>query len=418
MFGQLFLSVDSNRLASEISLAQQTVCYAAPGIQEKPAKALFDLAQKIGPEMITVCLDFDEHVMRLGFGTLDAVEILRKAGIEIRSMPGLRTGLIVIDEAGYIFTPTALYLEKDKRPELAPNAMRLSEDQVQLALARLSPSAQAIAVAMAKTDEERERIREQAVDVPSEKVKGENFEKIQKKLTEVPPANFDIARQVRVYNAYIQYVEMNLTGAAIQRHRLAIPPSIQKLGGAEDLEGRLKTTFDLIEKDEEISSSKLEKSLNEIRKNFTPSLGKGHGRVLLKAARPHFEERVGCLREKLKEHQETVKHKLHEELDKSRKQIVDYYVSQVVKDPPDVMRGQFPGIGKDEAMVWLNSELDRVFPKAQNLVKKMQLDVHYKDVTFETLNREDFLGAIEAVFPHIDWDKAYSDFLAAGESKD
>jgi hypothetical protein len=45
----------------------------------------------------------------------------------------------------------------------------------------------------------------------------------------------------------------------------------------------------------------------------------------------------------------------------------------------------------------------------------MQLDVRYKDVTFETLNREDFLDAIKEAFAHVDWDKAYKEFRAAGE---
>jgi hypothetical protein len=51
-------------------------------------------------------------------------------------------------------------------------------------------------------------------------------------LKEAPPVRFDLARQVRVFEPYLQYVELSLTGAAIQRHRLAIPPSIQKLGAA------------------------------------------------------------------------------------------------------------------------------------------------------------------------------------------
>ncbi len=146
MFEQLFLSVDSERMAHEISLAEQTVCYAAPGILEKPAEALAELARKIGPEMISVCLDFDEHVMRMGFGTIEAVEKLKNADIEVRTMSGLRIGLIVIDDSGYIFTPTALYLEADKRSDSAPNAVRLSEDQVKMTLARLSPSTKIIAV--------------------------------------------------------------------------------------------------------------------------------------------------------------------------------------------------------------------------------------------------------------------------------
>ena len=45
----------------------------------------------------------------------------------------------------------------------------------------------------------------------------------------------------------------------------------------------------------------------------------------------------------------------------------------------------------------------------------MQLDVRYKDVTFGTLIQKDFLEAVKEAFPQIDWDKAYSEFRAAGE---
>jgi hypothetical protein len=295
--------------------------------------------------------------------------------------------------------------------------MRLSKDQVTEALARLSPAAKAIAIAFAKTEEERQHIREQAVEVPSTKVIDEEFAAVGKRLEEAPPVQFDIARQVRVFNAYLQYVELKLSGAAIQRHRLAIPASIQKLGGSKDLEGRLRTTFDLIEKGGKLSSKSLEDALNEIRKNFTPSLGKDHGRVVLKAAKPHLEERLSKFRDELKAHQEKVEKELQGQLDESRKLIVDYFVPRVVASPPDAMRGQFLKFEKAEARVWLDGELDRVFPKAEALIQKMQLDVRYKDVTFETLNRQDFLDAIKEGFPRIDWDKAYKKFRAAGEKE-
>jgi hypothetical protein len=295
--------------------------------------------------------------------------------------------------------------------------MRLSKDQVTEALARLSPAAKAIAIAFAKTEEERQHIREQAVEVPSTKVIDEEFAAVGKRLEEAPPVQFDIARQVRVFNAYLQYVELKLSGAAIQRHRLAIPASIQKLGGSKDLEGRLRTTFDLIEKGGKLSSKSLEDALNEIRKNFTPSLGKDHGRVVLKAAKPHLEERLSKFRDELKAHQEKVEKELQGQLDESRKLIVDYFVPRVVASPPDAMRGQFLKFEKAEARVWLDGELDRVFPKAEALIQKMQLDVRYKDVTFETLNRQDFLDAIKEGFPRIDWDKAYKEFRAAGEKE-
>jgi hypothetical protein len=50
-------------------------------------------------------------------------------------------------------------------------------------------------------------------------------------------------------------------------------------------------------------------------------------------------------------------------------------------------------------------------------IRAAKSDVRYKDVTFETLNQEDFLDAIKEVFPHADWDKAYKEFLAAGEKE-
>lgn len=412
----LFLSLNSSSIAVAIREAEHSICYAAPGIQMEPAKAMAEVAGRIGPELITVCLDFDERVMRMGFGDLAAVKVLKEAGIIVSSTPGLRTGLVIVDHRGHIFTPTALYLEAEDRPAEAPNAMRLSKDQVTEALARLSPAAKAIAIAMAKSDEDRERIRNTAVEVQSKEVETTVVEQVERRLAEAPPARFDVARQVRVFNAYLQYVDLKLEGAAIQRHRVAIPPCIQKLGGAKDLEGRLKTTFDLIEKDGKLSSKALDKQLNDIRAALTPSLGKKHGRCVLKSVKPHLEKRLKEFEGKLQEHQKTVKAEFQTKLDESRKQIVEYYTPIVAGDPPDALLGQGAKKGDEKsASAWLDHELQRVFPRAETLTGKMRLDKSYKDVTFETLNSDDFLDAIKKAFPDVDWEKAYGEFRAVGE---
>ena len=101
--------------------------------------------------------------------------------------------------------------------------MRLSRDQVTEALARLSPAAKVIAMALAKTPEQRERIREQAVEVRSTEVADDQFSEVSQKLKDAPPVLFDVARQVRVFESYLQYVELRLPGVAIQRRRIAIP---------------------------------------------------------------------------------------------------------------------------------------------------------------------------------------------------
>lgn len=415
----LFCTLDSQGIAGLIRSAERFVCYAGPGVQMAPAQAMAEVAGRLGVEMVTVALDFDERVMRMGFGDMQAVRTLREAGVRVNDAPGLRTALVLVDDEGYLFTPTALYLEAEPQGQQAANAMRLSTEQLREALARLSPLAKAIAVAQAATEQEREHIASLPVEVGSEPVTEEQFTRVDQALKEAPPVQFDLARQVRVFNAYLQYVELKLSGAAIQRHRLAIPPNILKLGGSKDLEGRLRTTFDLIEKGGKLSSRKLEDELNEIRKNFTPSLGKDHGRVVLKSAKPHLEKRLATFKANLEAHQKTVADELQGQLDASRQQIIDYYLQRVVDNPPDAMLGQLlhEKPTEEDARLWLDAELDRVFPAAEALIQKMQLDVRYKDVTFETLNREDFLESVKAAFPRVDWDKAYAEFRAAGEAE-
>ena len=415
----LFCSLSPQRIAELVRAAKRAVCYAGPGIQPDLAQAMVEAAGRLGNEMLTVSLDFDDRVMRMGYGDIGAVKLLLDAGIAVQSSPGLRTALAVVDNEGYIFTPTALYLEAEPTDSTAANAIRMSGEQVAQALARLSPAAKAIAIAQAETPDAKQRIEALTVDVVSAPITPEKLAEVTTSLKEAPPVRFDLARQVRVFEPYLQYVELSLTGAAIQRHRLAIPPSIQKLGGSEDLEKRLRTTFDLIEKGSKLSSKPLEDALNEIRKNLTPSLGKDHGRVVLKAAKPRLLIRLAEFREKLEAHQKTVEDELQKHLDASRELIVSYYKARVIEADPDEVHGRSLNgkITEEGAIRWLNKQLDRVFPTAESLIKEMKLEERYKDVTFETLNREDFLESVKEAFPDVDWDKTYTEFKAAGESE-
>ncbi|MBF0472056.1 MAG: hypothetical protein HQL48_11875, partial [Gammaproteobacteria bacterium] len=352
----LFVHLSSHDIARMVDQAYESICYAAPGISKDIATAMVKKINILGPEMITVSIDFNERVMRMGYGDIDAVRMLRGAGIIINNSAKLRSALIVVDNEGYTFTPTALYLEAESESDSARNALRLSPEQVSEALARLSPAAKAIAIAKTTDSAEKSRIANLPVEVGSTQVNDAQFRQVDATLKEAPPVPFDLARQVRVFDSYIQYVELSLTGAAIQRHRLAIPASIQKLGGAKDMEGRLKTTFDLIKKGGKLSSKPLDDALNEIRKNFTPSLGKDHGRVVLKSAKPFLLERLEEFRKKLEAHQQQVGAELQKHLDESRQAIIDYYLDRVIDAPPDELLGQLLSgeVNESVACEWLN----------------------------------------------------------------
>ena len=106
-----------------------------PGIQMEVAHALLDVLARLGPEMLTVCLDFDERVMRMGYGSIEAVKLLRDAGIVVRSAPRMRTGLAIADDYGFVYTPTPLYLESEPGPDAAPTvASRSMRRRTQLSV--------------------------------------------------------------------------------------------------------------------------------------------------------------------------------------------------------------------------------------------------------------------------------------------
>jgi len=219
-----------------------------------------------------------------------------------------------------------------------------------------------------------------------------------------------------VFQPYLQYVELELTGAKIQTHRTRIPRSIQTLGSGKDLEGKLQTTFQLIASSSELSSKKLDEEIEELRKSFTPSLGRQQ-RVILKSVRPIFDQRIETFRKRLENHKAALAAELQKELDRSRQEVVEYYFPLAKANPPDALLGQLltQAPTEDDIRDWLNGELSRAFPSAKELIEGMQLDVRFKDVTFETLNRPDFLKSLKSAYPRIDWDKPYNEFQAMGE---
>lgn len=155
---ELFSRVNSKTIAELIKTAGRSVVYAAPGIQLEPAKAVIEVARQLEPGMISVSVDMSEWAFRMGYGSIEAVQMLRDAGIDVEDAPGLRAALVLVDDQGYTFTPNALYLEAEADVATARNAIRLSSAQVNEARARLSPASKPIAVAHAGTEEERTRI--------------------------------------------------------------------------------------------------------------------------------------------------------------------------------------------------------------------------------------------------------------------
>lgn len=177
----LYLSLDAKTIAEIISKAKESICYAAPGIFSEIADALAEVSQRIGTESITVCLDLNEEVYRLGYGDIEALTTLRKSHIKLNSSLGLRVGIIIVDDIGYMFTPTALRLEAGQQSG-AKNAVRLLESQITEVRIRISEKERKRVAQKVETERDCERIRRPDAEIESIEVQDSEIRDIYEKL--------------------------------------------------------------------------------------------------------------------------------------------------------------------------------------------------------------------------------------------
>ena len=419
---QVFESLSSRKMAAIIRSASTRVVIAAPAIHEVVAEALLDFQQRVSEAIIEVVLDCDPDIMRLGYGAISAVSTLRKHGIHLRQSTGLRIGVLIVDDSGWVFAPAALCVQEEVHSDETPNAVRLSREEAERVVERISFHA---------NEEARRRIQSEMplasanpsrpeLELGLTEVSARRLSSVSEELETVPPIPYELSRQVRVFQPYIQYVDISLRGCAIERKRVAVPQSVIDIGVESQVQDRLKTTFDLIERRTSISSKALEDELRAIRDAYTRALGKPWGRVLLRSKRAEFDEVITKLRRRVAEHEKKVREELADRLEESLKQIIEYYKQIAIDKPPVMLLAQITGTKPTERQVeeWLKSEISRAFPDPASLVCAMHLEVHFRDVTYETLNEPKFEAALREAFSLIDWDKPFNEFNAAREKQD
>jgi hypothetical protein len=413
------LSSINSRIIKELILdAKQRVIIATPGIQKEVAEAILSFRDEKGESNIKVILDTSEEVCRLGYSDIDAVNMLRKREVKVCQTSGLRIGILICDDTAWIFSPTALYIQSEAQSSDTPNAIRIQSSSVDDIAMRLSENERIKAIERGVISSNEIPIRTEIGDLL---LTEDEYIEVKTSLEQAPPVPFDIARQVRVFEPYIQYVEISLLGAAIQRKRVTLPSSIVNLGTNAEIENRINTTFSLIERNSSLSSRTLDRELDRIRDAFTRSLGKPFERVMLKAQRKRFDDAMEKFKEKVKKHEEGLRKELEAHIKKSLQSLVDYYLPLVKENPPLGLSGQI--ISKKPAdkiaKKWLENELSPSFPDASFLLKETNIKVVvlFRDVTYETLKDEDFREQIREKFEYIDWDKPFKEFQALAEKK-
>lgn len=338
------------------------------------------------PGSVIAILDVSAHAARMGYGRFEYVERLVRAGVDVRRESGLRLGLLVADNNGWAFTlPAALVEAEAGENANAPNAIQLSTAQILVLRAEL-PQPRPRAAAERSLSSAQSAL---SISLGIEPVRQEVLEHVERELQVAPPQPFDLARQVQVYTALVQFVELEMKGWKLEGRRIELPRSLPVLATQDrDLKQRIRASLNLLDEMQDGQLKTLRSEVEDIRKAFCRPVG-GLGSLVLVQARAMLEKRVADVRTRLA----NAKQALIAEIEAALKRVVGSLVPElaraVLRGPTDTFRARFAQ-NEAGAEEYVRSELERVLPRAEEIVGAMSLRLTFKDVTYDVLKDQTF----------------------------
>jgi hypothetical protein len=402
-----FLTLPPQRLGALIMGARHRVIYAAPSLSLDVSSALINVSERLGTEMVSVVLDVSEEVFRLGYGVVDALNLLHERKITLRHNAGLRISFVVVDNEGFIFSLPPLLVDGASDLDDRPNAVRASSDQIErLVNAVLPPPAQSTLQLDRSGPAKTRSPGQDALPLFDDAEIGQKvappgrIEEIDRAIQANPVENFDVARVVNVFAAHIQFYEFEVLGTQIQNQSVQLPKSLMASVRDKATRDRITAAFKLVANDSRVSGDKIRKKADAIRKRFIrhhPT----YGGLILKTNRAALEGEIGELEELIKTHKQTVLRRFANDARSSIEELVRAFWRDIARAPPQDLVDQLGvlKLSSGEAKDYLRHILAAAFPKPDEVAERMRVTRVVKDVTWNTLNEPGFVEWLKAQFP-------------------
>lgn len=399
--GQAITVADDSAIIRLVERARNRLVVLAPAVSNGIADAICSRWQELGTERVSVILDVDPEVYRLGYGQIEALarleQVAASLGTMLQRQPGVRIGLVISDDLTLVYSPTPQLVEASpqlskSRENIKPNAVLLDHAPAQIAN---------------DLGHGEQGVRTQTVGL--DKARRGDIEEVKKDLDQNPPQKFDIARKVRVFNAAFEFVEFELAGTYIDRKTVPIP---HHLSGIADVRTReqLRTSFTLLPPDHKLSGEHLAKDKDLIAKQFLRAI-KGYGTVILRSRKEAFEKEVETLRAAVDAFGRKIRDELQGAMDKTRENLTKAMLPLVRRTTPkNWLRSDGSKPDAETLRQFLEDDLRRAFGTAEKLINRMDVRLVFKGVTYESLTNDAFISAAREAIPELQ--KMYEEFDA------
>lgn len=436
MTSSTFTVVNDDILCAAIAGTAKTLVYVAPGIAKPVVEALAARLDTQSDLLVTLILDLDPEVYRLGYGTEEGLlalqSLVSRHHLELRQQEGLRIGLLIADGQTLVYSPTPRLIEAGSTSRNKPNALAIpANGDITAALMH--------ACAATGADEKSTPAPQQA-EIGQLPATPEAVDASLQALKEVPPKRFDVARIERVFESKIQFVELELSGYRLSTKKVNIPNDLL-VGEDKALKERLKNSFTLLqgeqvleveipEFDENLepardkngqpvmvvwSEAELEKQRKALYSDFLIPVPR-FGQVIMRNRRPTFDARLNRLRKQVQAFKEAVEETLGETLIDAIWTLAKTLLPRIRQNLPARYSKFLPSNNpSDEVLLeMIENDLEQSFGGIGGLFNPV-LRCVFKDVTYESIRDESFRkllseamrkeggeGAVRYLFPEYD----------------
>jgi len=406
-----FCEVNDVSLIDLIGRGLKRIVLIAPGVSSPVAKALGQCFDKVEKISITVVIDPDEDVCRLGYGDADGLkqlyEFSQKTGFALMSQTGLRLGILLVDDLTLVWSPTARSVEaapgltvaEDEavfsRDSIAPNGLLLGQNPGE----QLANAVAADGTKVLPADGEIGRC---AV----------THQQVQQTLIELeknPPIPVDLARITRVFSTKLQFVELKVTKDRLSRSQLTISNKHLNADIPGELQGLIDSKLRAFGefRDEEVnvpafkngeaifdqkgnpltepvSEASLERLRNDIERRYIYNIS-GFGQLISKDDKIEFEKQIKAYEQQLNAHSQAIRDHIEGQAEK------------IIKEAVTVIMNRAERTGTKLEPNLLMSELRKGLNRAKGDSPKVTLV--FKDVTYEQTKSESFREKVDKALP-------------------
>jgi hypothetical protein len=416
-----FVNLTNVKIAELISGAEFQVVYIAPALEINVAKEITKFVQRTSLDQVSISLDLSTEVYREGYGNPAALDILMNSGIRLEDLPGLRLGMLLVDDKGWIYSPApktplsnlenlrknALFEEIEKNFLEGHVIIPIEPEQASLFDIELEENTTQMA-------------NESETGIAEEKIKN-----IKKSIEVQPLPDFDALKLLSDYRSFLQFIDITFSGSRLEQKTVKLPSELLNVTQNKDFEEKMRATYKLFNEEISEHTKGMKEKIDRLRENYTYSLSRKYGRIILVEKKKDFEIEYNSLVKELEKHKEKLVNYIDNQIDKTKKILIDYFTPVLQNNPPNHLkddRGNLLDVNEIRNYIdWL---LDREFPNSHHILSRIHLDYTYKDITEETIKDERFLLELDKALkdepiksPHRDYHQEMFDFKRDNHDK-